>query len=106
MFTAPLAGSGLEMLTQQAIRLRLDAIADEVLQSPGMYHELFVRIYSQRVQRLIDTASVEEAALIRKFVVDDPDFSLDEADDSRADIELLVARSSAPLFNPAWDVQY
>lgn len=107
------------MLTQNAARLRLNMIAEEVSQLPGMYYELYARAYSARVQRLLEELPAAEAAVIRRIVENDPDYCPDivpadfEADAALAQtepavVELLVASrvSTGMLFNPAWDVQY
>ncbi|HEY3699511.1 MAG TPA: hypothetical protein VGK97_09280 [Spongiibacteraceae bacterium] len=89
------------MLTQQEIRSELDAIAKDILQLPGMYYELYSRLFSQRVQSWLLTAPSNEAALIKRIVARDPDYS--------ATIESLppIQQTSIQmLFNPAWDVQY
>lgn len=89
------------MLTHQEIRSELDAIAKEILQLPGMYYELYSRMFSQRVQTWLLTVTPIEAALIERTVARDPDYS--------ATIESLPPlhqTSVQMLFNPAWDVQY
>lgn len=88
------------MLTQHEVRAQLDTFANEVLQPPGLYYELFSRLFSERVHRWIDTAPGTEAELIKRVAAQDPDYSPDTE---------LIAKTHAlhePLFNPAWDVDY
>ena len=95
------------MQTQQSIRRRLETIAAEILQTPGMYHELFSRLYSERVQRIIDTAHPADADLIQRMAEQDPDYAPVTDLTDAADMDLLATASrTGPLFNPAWDVQY
>lgn len=92
------------MLTQQAVQERLDAIADEISRSPGMYYELYARLFSQRVKSWIDAAPGDEARTIEHIAQYDPDYS---ADVEFSDLDPVVARASARrLFNPAWDMEY
>ncbi len=84
------------MLTQQDVRLQLDAIADEVAKSPNVYYELFSRLFSERVQRWMRSVPRTEASVIRSVVERDPDYS--------ANLATLAKQSL--LFNPAWDFDY
>jgi hypothetical protein len=88
------------VLTHHEVRIRLDALANEVLQAPGLYDELFSRLFSERVHNWIRTVPENEAILIRGIAERDPDYS--------SNIEIIVAAATQqePLFNPAWDVDY
>jgi|GEM_PF-2980337 len=89
------------MLTQQTIQERLDAIAEEVSRSPGMYYELYSRLFSERVKRWICTVPGTDAVLIERVADNDPDYS--------AEVDISEPAPTAPigiLFNPAWDVEY
>ena len=93
------------MLTRDAVRVQLDAIADEILQTPGIYHELFAREYSARVHNWINHASREDAELIARIAENDPDY----LGDIESEIEMpdpVVFSNREPLFNPNWDVSY
>lgn len=89
------------MLTQDAVRSRLDTIADEVSQAPGIYYELYSRLFSARVQRWIHGVPSTDAAVIAQVAQNDPDYlgNVDSAD-------LMPAIFSAAQFNPDWDVTY
>ena len=93
------------MLTQDAVRTQLDAIADEILQTPGIYHELFSRLYSARIQHWINRTSFEDATLIARVAENDPDY----LGDIESEIEMpepFTFGSGEPIFNPNWDVSY
>lgn len=88
------------MLNQHEVRKQLDTLANEVLQPSGLYYELYSRLFSERVQRWIETAPKTDAELIRRVAEQDPDYL--------ADVEMMAHMHAkrAPLFNPAWDVDY
>jgi len=97
------------MLTQQAVRAQLDTIAGEVLRAPGMYYELYARIFSERVKQWIDQSSSFDAALIEEVAENDPDYlpgTAIEDEELFGAAHLAQASRHALLFNPAWDVQY
>lgn len=97
------------MLTQYAVRTKLDMIAAEILQMPGIYYEMYSRLFSQRVQEWMKTASRPEAILIESVAELDPDYCphLERIEFEYADADVTARRSNANvLFNPAWDVQY
>lgn len=89
------------MLTQDAVRSQLDAIADEVSRSPGIYYELYSRLFSARVQRWIHGVPSADAAVIAQVASNDPDY-LGEVDNT----DLMPQIFSAAQFNPDWDVTY
>ncbi len=62
------------MLTQHEVRTQLDTIANEVAQTPGLYYELYARLFSQRVHGWIQTAPLSEAGLIQRIAENDPDY--------------------------------
>ena len=97
------------MLTQHIVRAQLDAIAAEVLQMPGMYYELYSRVFSQRVREWLQSVPRAEAVLIERVAELDPDYcphlENDEIEYPEADVVAHRANVK-PLFNPAWDVQY
>lgn len=94
------------MLTQHEVRTQLDTIANEVAQTPGLYYELYSRLFSRRVQGWIQTAPQPDARVIQHIAENDPDYLI-HIDTESADIELLVAQSQqAQPFNPAWDMDY
>ncbi|HSB96169.1 MAG TPA: hypothetical protein VLC91_06965 [Spongiibacteraceae bacterium] len=88
------------MLTQHEVRMQLDTIATEVLQSPGIYYELYSRIFSQRVQQWMHSVAAGDAKLIQRVAECDPDYL--------SDLEIAAPLHSKPsaLFNPAWDMDY
>lgn len=93
------------MLTQYGIQTQLDVIANEVSQMPGLYYELYSRLFSQRVHQWMQTVSPAHAELINRVASEDPDYL--------SDLELPDAGLMAPLyarstmqFNPAWDMDY
>jgi hypothetical protein len=88
------------MLTQYGIQAQLDMIANEVSQMPGLYYELYSRIYSDRVHQWMRSVSPAQAEMIQQIAEEDPDFL--------PDVELMVppyARHTSS-FNPAWDMEY
>lgn len=88
------------MLTQYGIQTQLDVIANEVSQMPGLYYELYCRIFSDRVHEWMQSVPPAEADMIRRVASEDPDFL--------PDAELMVppyARREFS-FNPAWDMEY
>jgi hypothetical protein len=87
------------MLTQDAVRQQLEAIADEISQSPGMYYELYSRLFSARVRNWMRMTSGADMALIARVAGNDPDYRVD------AGME-LPARNPEPILNPDWDVSY
>ncbi|MDB6061411.1 MAG: hypothetical protein JWM78_1514 [Verrucomicrobiaceae bacterium] len=93
-----------EMITQQEVHKQLDVLANEVLQPAGLYYELYSRLFSQRVQRWIETAPETEAQLIRRIAENDPDFSADI--DSEIEGMHYMFADKQPLINPAWDMDY
>jgi hypothetical protein len=88
------------MLTPHEVLARLDALAEEVLHAPGLNHELFSRLFSNRVHSWIRTVPENDAELIRSIAARDPDY--------RSTHELIVEKSTQPepLLNPAWDADY
>lgn len=87
------------MLTQQVVQDRLNAIADEISRSPGMYYELYFRLFSQRIRGWIATVPEADASVIERVAGNDPDYS--------PDIEITTAPAHATRrFNPAWDMEY
>lgn len=89
------------MLTQYGIQTQLDLIANEVSQMPGLYYELYCRIFSDRVHAWMQSVPPAEADMIHRVALEDPDFL--------PDVELMVPPPYArqPLsFNPAWDMEY
>lgn len=97
------------MLTPQEVRRQFDAIAEEILQSRGIYSELYTRLFSQRVREWIGRSSREEARVIRRVAELDPDYCADadpvDAAYSHAAVPSYL-RNAGAIFNPAWDVQY
>lgn len=97
------------MLTPQEVRRQFDAIAEEILQSPGIYSELYTRLFSQRVREWIQRASQDEARVIRRVADFDPDYCAEaepvDAGSTHAAVPPYL-RNAGALFNPAWDVQY
>lgn len=97
------------MLTRQAIRQRLDAIADEILEAPGIYQELYSRLFSLQVKQWAARCGHRDAALIETVASEEcPDYSAD-FDDEVLPAQVppaLFAVDSRPLFNPDWDVSY
>lgn len=95
------------MLTQHIVRSRLDAIAAEILQQPGIYYELYSRLFSQRVQAWMQNTSRPEAILIESVAELDPDYCPQRAEFEYAEADVPPPRNSmSMLFNPAWDMQY
>ncbi len=96
------------MLTQYAVRTKLDMIAAEVLQTPGIYYEMYSRLFSQRVQDWMKDVSRPEAVLIEGVAELDPDYCphLQRTEFEYAEGDLAHRHNPNPLFNPAWDVQY
>lgn len=100
------------MLTQDSVRNRLDAIADEVSQEPGIYYELFSRLFSARVQNWIRSVPSSDRALIERVAENDPDYltDVDEVDieisASVFEPTLDIQPSHEAIFNPDWDVSY
>lgn len=96
------------MLTQYAVRTKLDMIAAEVLQMPGIYYEMYSRLFSQRVQEWMKEVSRPEAVLIESVAELDPDYCphLERIEFEYSENDIATRRSNGPLFNPAWDVQY
>lgn len=97
------------MLTQYAVRTKLDMIATEILQMPGIYYEMYSRLFSQRVQEWMKSTTRPEAILIENVAELDPDYCphLDRSEYECVDADIASQRSNAnTLFNPAWDVQY
>lgn len=92
------------MLTQHEVRTQLDTIANEVAQAPGLYYELYSRLFSVRVQGWIQTAPKSEADLIQRIAENDPDY-LTDIDAELAELLAAQPRPTA-LFNPAWDMDY
>jgi len=87
------------MLTQQTVQDRLNVIADEISRSPGMYYELYSRLFSERIKHWIDSAPVADANVIERVAVNDPDYL--------PDIELDETPIRAYwLSSPAWDMEY
>ncbi|MET0377883.1 MAG: hypothetical protein ABW049_02735 [Spongiibacteraceae bacterium] len=98
------------MLTQDAVRNRLDAIADEVSQEPGIYYELFSRLFSVRVHNWIRSVSSPDAALIARLAENDPDY-LSDVDEVDLEISASIFQPALDnqreaIFNPDWDVSY
>jgi hypothetical protein len=89
-----------EMLTPNDILSRLDSLAEEVLHVPGLYDELFSRIFSDRVHTWIKTAPEKDAELIRCIAAQDPDYL------SASELIAEKPIPPEPMFNPAWDVDY
>lgn len=92
------------MLTQHEVRSQLDSIANEVAQAPGLYYELYSRLFSQRVQGWIQTVPQPDARVIQRMAENDPDYLI-HIDTELT--ELVAAKSQQTLqFNPAWDMDY
>lgn len=96
------------MLTQHAIRTRLDTIAAEVLKMPGIYYELYSRLFSQRVHEWMRSVSRPEAIMIEAVAELDPDFCphYERVEIEYSENTAHLHAQSQWLFNPAWDVQY
>ncbi len=97
------------MLTQHIVRTRLDTIAAEILQMPGIYDELYSRLFSQRVQEWLQSVSRPEAILIESVAELDPDYCphFERTEFEYTDADIPMHHAKTPLmFNPAWDVQY
>ena len=93
------------MLTQDAVRKQLDAIAHDVSQAPGIYHELFSREFSVRIHQWIRSVPSTDADLIAQVAENDPDY----LGDIESEIEMpdpSVYAKSQMIFNPDWDVTY
>jgi hypothetical protein len=86
--------------------MQLDTIATEVLQSPGIYYELYSRIFSQRVQQWMHSVAASDARLIQRVAECDPDYLSDM--EVAPEVEMLASLHAKPnlLFNPAWDMDY
>lgn len=89
------------MLTSQSVRRQLDAIADEILESPGIYAELYTQLFSQRVREWMQQVPLSDARVIESVAELDPDYCADAAIPTPT-----YVLSAGTLFNPAWDVQY
>jgi hypothetical protein len=97
------------MLTQYIVRTRLDAIAAEILRMPGIYYELYSRLFSQRVLDWMNSVSRPEAILIENVAELDPDYCphLAGSEIEYADADITAQRvNTGMMFNPAWDMQY
>jgi len=97
------------MITQHIVRTKLDAIAAEILQQPGIYYELYSRLFSQRVKTWMQSVSRAEAVLIESVAELDPDYCphFERVEFEYAEADLPAHRpNTAMLFNPAWDLQY
>ncbi len=98
------------MLTQYSVRTKLDLIAAEVLKTPGIYYELYSRLFSKRVQEWMQSVSRPEAILIESVAELDPDYCphLERIEFEYSETDLLTPRNPAAHagFNPAWDMQY
>jgi hypothetical protein len=77
-------------------------IANEVSQTPGLYYELYSRLFSVRVHEWMRTVSPAEAELIQRIAGEDPDYL--------PDFELMAPvyayAQNSQSFNPAWDMDY
>lgn len=95
------------MLTQHEVRTQLDSIANEVAREPGLYYELYSRLFSQRVHGWIRTRPEAEAGLIQRIAENDPDYLLlDEEALLPGEAPVAAENNSELLFNPAWDIEY
>lgn len=97
------------MLTQHSVRTQLDTIAEEILRLPGIYSELYTRLFSRRVRAWMRRVPRDEARVIEAVAELDPDYcpEVEPVDVDCADVEVSAYRGSAGMiFNPAWDVQY
>jgi hypothetical protein len=90
------------MLTQHSIQTRLDMIANEVSQTPGLYYELYSRLFSTRVHEWMRAVSPADATLIQRIATEDPDYL------PNFEIMAPVYAYARPAqsFNPAWDMDY
>ena len=99
------------MLTQDAVRSQLDHIANEISRSPGIYYELYSRLFSSRVNHWIRSTPESDAAVIERVAQNDPDY-LAVADEIDAEIAASIANpicetlSEKNSFNPDWDMSY
>ena len=93
------------MLTRDAVRVQLETIANEVSQTPGIYYELFSRVFSERVQQWIRSVDATDAALIERIAENDPDYLGDIASEIEMPEPMFYGKSET-LFNPNWDVSY
>jgi hypothetical protein len=97
------------MLDRQTIRQRLDAIADGILDAPGIYQELYSRLFSLQVKQWAARCNSRDAALIEAVAsAECPEYCVD-FDDEVIPTRLppaLYAVDTRPLFNPDWDVSY
>ena len=93
------------MLTRDAVRVRLDAIANEVSQTPGIYYELYSRVFSERIHQWMRSVDATDAVLIERIAENDPDYLGDIASEIEMPEPMLYGKSEA-LFNPNWDVSY
>lgn len=103
------------MLTQYGVQAQLDMIANEVSNMPGLYYELYSRLFSERVHRWMQTVSPAHAELIHKVASEDPDYiadlelhESDIQDSGMQDCGIRVPVYVLPTqqFNPAWDMDY
>lgn len=96
------------MITQHSVRTKLDTIAAEVLQQPGIYYELYSRLFSQRVQAWMQNVPRAEAVLIESIAELDPDYCphFERAEFEYAEIVPAHRSNTGLMFNPAWDMQY
>jgi len=87
------------MLTQQTVLDRLNIIADEISRAPGMYYELYSRLFSERVKSWMKSVPVADASVIEHVAANDPDYL--------PGVEVSVSRAREYwTFNPAWDMEY
>jgi hypothetical protein len=91
-----------KMLTQYSIQTRLDVIANEVSQIPGLYYELYSRQYSARVHDWMRTVSPADAELIQRVAAEDPDYQPNVG----MMAPVYAYARPAQSFNPAWDMDY
>lgn len=104
-----LAGLGnVEMITQHIVRTKLDAIAAEVLQQPGIYYELYSRLFSQRVKTWMQSVSRAEAILIERVAELDPDYCphFERIEFEYTELLPVHRNNTGMMLNPAWDMQY
>ena len=98
------------MLTKDAVRVQLDAIANEVSATPGIYYELYSRVFSARVQNWIRSVPSTDAILIEHVAENDPDYLGDIESEIEMPEPFVFDRSDfgkpEAMFNPDWDVSY
>jgi hypothetical protein len=94
-----------EMLTKDAVRVQLDTIANEVSATPGIYYELYSRVFSARVQSWIRSVPSADALLIERVAENDPDYLGDVESEIEMPEPFIFGKSDA-IFNPDWDVSY